>query len=241
MTIKITLLGTGDTTGTPLVGCDCPVCTEGAITGKGRLRTSLLVEHEGFALLIDTSPDLRQQLLRTGAPHIDAVIWTHGHYDHFAGFNDFYRVQKYPPGYGAPEVVEYMQEQFHFIRFAAHPQEPYVPFTLGGMQISLGAVNHPPVPTYGLLIEDGETRIGYTADTNPDIPQRTKDLFDGCDLLFIDALFPDGITHPKHMNYSEAITLAGELHAKDFRLVHLSHKIGWDARHIGYDGDMFVI
>lgn len=241
MTVKITLLGTGDTTGTPLVGCTCPVCTEAGVSGRERLRTSLLVEHEGFTLLIDTSPDLRRQLLREGSPHIDAVLWTHGHYDHFAGYNDFYRVQKYPPGYGAPEVVSYMQEQFHFINFAPHPQEPYVPFTLGGLRITLGEVNHPPTPTYGMLIEDGDTRIGYTADTNRDIPQRTKDLLSGCDLFFADALFPVGIRHPKHMNYSDAVALAEELEAKDFRLVHLSHKIPWDAPHIGYDGDTFVI
>ncbi len=241
MTVKITLLGTGDTTGTPLVGCTCPNCTRAAASGMERLRTSLLVEHEGFTLLIDTSPDLRRQLLHVDSPHINAIIWTHGHYDHFGGFNDFYRVQKYPPAYGAPEVLDYMQKQFHFIPFTAHPQEPYVPFDMGGLQITLGEVNHPPTPTYGLLIEDGNTRIGYTADTNPDIPQRTKELLDGCDLLFADALFPNGIQHPKHMNYSEAISLAHELHAKDFRLVHLSHKIGLDAPHIGHDGDTFVL
>lgn len=241
MTVKITLLGTGDTTGTPLVGCTCPVCTEGAASGRERLRTSLLVEHDGFTLLIDTSPDLRQQLLRAGSPHIDAVLWTHGHYDHFAGYNDFYRVQKYPPGYGAPEVVAYMQEQFHFIRFDACPREPYVPFPLGGLQITLGEVNHPPTPTYGILIEDGDTRIGYTADTNKNIPQRTKDLLAGCDLFFADALFPSDVRHQKHMNYADAVALAAELEAKEFRLVHLSHKIGWDAPHIGYDGDIFVI
>jgi Metal-dependent hydrolases of the beta-lactamase superfamily I len=106
--MKITVLGTGDVVGTPKVGCDCPVCREAVATGKQRLRTSILVEHKGRHLLIDTGPDLRQQLLAAGAPHIDAVIWTHGHYDHFMGFGDFYRVQRETIHvYGAAEVLKY--------------------------------------------------------------------------------------------------------------------------------------
>ena len=100
--MKITLLGTGDAIGTPKVGCNCPQCSHASKTGAMRLRTSLLVENEGKHILIDSSPDLRQQLLLHGSPHIDAVIWTHGHYDHFIGFGEFYRVQKIPPVFAAP-------------------------------------------------------------------------------------------------------------------------------------------
>ena len=92
--MKFTLMGTGDAIGTPKVGCGCPQCMHARETGTGRLRTSILIEHEGRHILVDSSPDLRQQLLRHGSPHIDAVIWTHGHYDHFMGFGEFYRVQK---------------------------------------------------------------------------------------------------------------------------------------------------
>src|SRR5665647_619695 len=90
--MKITLLGTGDAIGTPKVGCTCPQCTHAKKTGAMRLRTSLLIENEERHILIDSSPDLRQQLLLHGSPHIDAVIWTHGHYDHFIGFGEFYRI-----------------------------------------------------------------------------------------------------------------------------------------------------
>ena len=100
--MKITLLGTGDAIGTPKVGCDCPQCTHAKNNGSMRLRTSLLVENAGKHILVDSSPDLRQQLLLNGSPHIDAVLWTHGHYDHFIGFGEFYRVQKIPPVFAAP-------------------------------------------------------------------------------------------------------------------------------------------
>ena len=93
--MKFTLLGTGDAIGTPKIGCDCPQCTHARETGT-LLRTSILIEHDDRHILVDSSPDLRQQLLRYGSPHIDAVIWTHGHYDHFMGFGEFYRVQKIP-------------------------------------------------------------------------------------------------------------------------------------------------
>ena len=80
--------------------------------GPRRLRTSLLIEHANQHILIDTSPDLRQQLLKCGSPFIDAVIWTHGHYDHFMGFGEFYRVQKYPRVFAAEPVLRYCGETF---------------------------------------------------------------------------------------------------------------------------------
>ncbi|HZD42903.1 MAG TPA: MBL fold metallo-hydrolase, partial [Methanomicrobiales archaeon] len=87
--MRITLLGTGDAVGTPRVGCSCPNCTTAVAEGLSRLRTSLLLEVDGKHILVDTSPDLRQQLLKSGSPYIDAVIRTHGHYDHYSGYGDF--------------------------------------------------------------------------------------------------------------------------------------------------------
>ena len=91
--MEIRILGSGDAAGTPHVGCTCKNCTYAHNTGIERLRTSLLITHQDHNLIIDTTPDMRRQLLQAGSPRIDAVIWTHGHYDHFMGFGDFYRVQ----------------------------------------------------------------------------------------------------------------------------------------------------
>jgi Metal-dependent hydrolases of the beta-lactamase superfamily I len=153
MTLQVTLLGTGDAVGTPKIGCSCPRCSHARENGLSRTRTSLLIETDHHHLMIDTSPDARYQLLRSGSPHIDAVIWTHGHYDHYSGYGEFYRVQKPPPVYAVPSVLAYCGQFFNFLTFERRPVEPYVPFSLFDMDITVFAVNHPSVPTYGVRIE----------------------------------------------------------------------------------------
>lgn len=238
--MHITVLGTGDAIGTPKIGCSCPRCSYALHQGIQRLRTSFLIEHEGRNLLIDSSPDLRQQLLAHGSPPIDAVLWTHGHYDHFMGFGEFYRVQAMPAVYAAPNVLQYCGDIFRFLSFSRHTVEPYCPFDLFGLGLTLVPVNHPPVETYGIVLTEGKVKIAFTSDSNANIPSETHSHFFGADLLFIDAMVPPSIHIPKHMNYHEACTLAADLEVKDFRCVHLSHKIPWDLPHIGRDGETFI-
>lgn len=237
--MNITVLGTGDAIGTPKVGCSCPQCTYALTHGTHRLRTSFLVEHNGHTILIDSSPDLRQQLLVYGSPHIDAVIWTHGHYDHFMGFGEFYRVQSMPAVYAAPQVLDYCGNIFRFLKFQRNPTEPFRPFSLFGLGVTLVPVNHPPVETYGLVLTDGKVKIAFTSDSNADIPPETLSVFSKADLLFVDALVPPSIQIPKHMNYNEACALAKRLMVGDFRCVHMSHTIPWDLPHTGKDGETF--
>jgi phosphoribosyl 1,2-cyclic phosphate phosphodiesterase len=237
--MRITLLGTGDAIGTPKVGCSCPQCARAKEQGISRLRTSILVENNGKRILVDSSPDLRQQLLAHGSPSIDAVIWTHGHYDHFIGFGEFYRVQDIPPAYAAPPVLAYCAGLFRFLKFEEHPVNPYEPFDLFGCTITLFLVKHPPAYTCGVLIESGGSRVGYTSDTNPDIPGKSRELLKNADLLLTDALVPSGIRIPKHMNYLDACMLAQEIAPADFRCVHMSHLIPWDLPHTGKDGETF--
>jgi phosphoribosyl 1,2-cyclic phosphate phosphodiesterase len=237
--MKVTLLGTGDAIGTPKVGCTCPQCTHAKKTGTSRLRTSLLIENKGRHLLIDSSPDLRQQLLRCGSPHIDAVIWTHGHYDHFMGFGEFYRVQPIPPVFATPPVLHYCAEIFRFLTFEKGAIQPYEPFEIFGLTVTPFVVKHPPAPTCGMLFESAESRVGYTSDTNIDIPEKSLDLLKDLDLLLLDALVPSNVTIHKHMNYLDACTLAGRLDPKDYRCVHQSHMLPWDLPHLGTDGDIF--
>jgi phosphoribosyl 1,2-cyclic phosphate phosphodiesterase len=238
--MKITLLGTGDAIGTPKIGCSCPQCTSAHLHGLQRLRTSYLIETGGKYILIDTSPDLRMQLLTAGSPHIDAVLWTHGHYDHFMGFGEFYRVQDIPDAYGAPGVVEYCRRMFSFLPFSIHPRDPFRPFCLFGLDITLFPVSHPPAETYGLLLSTAGASIGFTSDTNRDIPSESLSLLAGVDLLFIDALTPSPIRIRQHMNYGEACALADCLDVREFRCVHMSHLLPWDLPHTSRDGDRFT-
>jgi phosphoribosyl 1,2-cyclic phosphate phosphodiesterase len=237
--MRITLLGTGDAIGTPKIGCTCPQCTYANTNGAMRLRTSLLIENDGFHLLIDSSPDLRQQLLRNGSPHIDAVIWTHGHYDHFMGFGDFYRVQQIPPVFATLPVMDYCAEIFRFFTFEKRIIQPYEPFSLSGITIIPFMVKHPPAYTCGLLFDTGKSRVGFTSDTNIDIPKRSLDLLGNLDLLLLDALVPSSVTIHKHMNYLDACMLADRLKPKDFRCIHQSHLLPWGLPHLGTDGDIF--
>jgi len=87
MTKTLIFLGTGTSTGVPQIGCRCEVCQSKA-PHDNRLRTSALLNINGFGLLIDCGPDFRQQMLRIGSPNIDAIIVTHKHYDHLAGIDD---------------------------------------------------------------------------------------------------------------------------------------------------------
>ena len=84
---KLTFLGTGTSQGVPMIGCDCDVCRSSDPRDK-RLRASVLVEHEGMTILVDAGPDFRQQMLRAGVSHLDAILLTHNHKDHTGGLDD---------------------------------------------------------------------------------------------------------------------------------------------------------
>ena len=239
--MKITVLGTGDTVGTPRIGCSCDVCTTALNDGKERLRTSFLIENEGHNLLVDSSPDLRKQLLKHDSPYIDAVLWTHGHYDHIAGYNEFYRVQSFPPVYAASKAMDDIEGFFHFLHFEKNRMEPYEPFELFGMKFTFVEVNHPPMYTCGVVMECGGKKIGFTSDTNDILSEKTLKALKNCDLLFLDALMPPTVHIGKHMNYKEALLLAETLSPKEFYFVHMSHNIPFNWEHIALDGDIFVI
>jgi phosphoribosyl 1,2-cyclic phosphate phosphodiesterase len=90
-----------------------------------------------------------------------------------------------------------------------------------------------------MVFENAGSRIGFTSDTNIDIPQKSLDHLTDLDLLMLDALVPSDIRIHKHMNYLDACTLAQRLNPAEFRCVHLSHLIPWELPHLGNDGDVF--
>lgn len=244
--MRLTLLGTGDAVGTPKIGCNCPACADAREGGKSqRLRFSILVEFEKGKILIDTSPDLRQQFLRQKLSGIDAVIWTHGHYDHYAGFGEFYRVQNRVDVYGIKETLDYIDQYVSFLKPRYHYVNLYEPFKLIGLEFTLFKVHHPPVETpAGVIIRDGNTRVVITGDTSPDIPEKSLELMKDPDLLIADAIVPPHIHIKKHMNSEEAMALAQKINAKEVVLTHLSHlfrphRIESMFLPLGYDGQVF--
>ena len=223
--MKITLLGTGDAVGTPKIGCSCPACLDAIAGGKSRrLRFSILLESKEGKVLVDTSPDLRWQLLKKGISHIDGVIWTHAHYDHYAGFGDFHRIQNGVNVYGIKNTLDYILNYLSFMEPVRHDVKFFEPFSLIGLEITLLEVTHPPIEvSAGLLITDGRKKIIITGDTSKNIPEKSLQLMLEPDLLIANAIIPPLWTIPKHMNSKEAMDIARELSAKKVILTHLSH------------------
>ncbi len=244
--MKITLLGTGDAVGTPKLGCSCPACLDALAGGKSRrLRFSILVESESGRVLIDTSPDLRWQLLKKGISRIDGVIWTHSHYDHYAGFGDFYRIQNGVNVYGFKNTLDYILNYLYFMKPVRHDVNFYTPFELIGLKVTLLEVVHPPLEeSAGVIITDGRSKVVITGDTAKEIPEKSLELMYKPDLLIANAIIPPRATLPKHMNAREAMELAKELKAKAVVLTHLSHHFPPHEESVkewplGYDGMEF--
>jgi phosphoribosyl 1,2-cyclic phosphate phosphodiesterase len=112
------------------------------------LRTSLLIEKEDKKILIETTPDLRQQLLLAGSPRIDSVIWSHGHYDHFMGFGEFYRVQDLPHVFGGPGVIAYCGSIFGFMGLSASIKKAFQPFRVCDLSHALSRQSPPLRPDW---------------------------------------------------------------------------------------------
>jgi phosphoribosyl 1,2-cyclic phosphate phosphodiesterase len=244
--MKITLLGTGDAPGTPVIGCSCPTCLDAHKESKSRrTRCAILVESDKGTILIDTGPDLRYQMLKNNIKHIDAVIWTHGHYDHFSGFAEFHRVQYKVDVYGLEGTLEYILDYLQFLHPIRHNIVLNTPFELIGLEFTLFEVVHPPakVPV-GVIISDGKNKVVITGDSQRNIPEKSMELIQNPDLLITDAIVPPNINIKKHMNTTEAFDLAKTIGAKELVFTHLSHYFKPHEEAIkeyplGYDGMVF--
>lgn len=252
--MRVTLLGTGDTTGTPTPGCGCDTCEAALERGVERTRFSVHIENEatGEALLIDMSPDFRQQLLRDGVALPDAAVITHIHFDHLDGLGNAYRLFDSLPVYGANEtdpntgesVAETISRRYDYLdRIEVSPQPPLSPFECCGFIVRLVPVCHPPLCCYGVTVEnDAGAKLSITGDTNFAVPEPSRDQLADADLLLADAIVPARLCehHPlggrhedetgtprtfgtKHMTTEGALSLASELGASQTRLVHVSH------------------
>jgi phosphoribosyl 1,2-cyclic phosphate phosphodiesterase len=251
--MEVTLLGTGDTTGTPTPGCDCETCRRARERGIERSRFSVHVrnEHTGECLLVDLSPDFRAQFLREEVALPDAAVVTHIHFDHLDGLGNVYRLLPELPVYAADEpdpvtgesVTGTIERKYDYLdRITVHPRTPYEPFEVCGFDCRLVPVEHPPLVCYGLVVEEPETgaRLAMTGDTNYGVGERSREALSGADLLLVDAIvhagfvddpsygdhYHDGVPYTfatKHMTFEGGRAIAGELDAGAYRLVHVSH------------------
>ena len=228
--MKLVILGSGTSTGVPMVGCRCKVCSSSDPHDK-RTRTSLMVESGGKNIIVDTSTDLRQQALREGIARIDAVFFTHSHSDHVNGIDDLrgfnFIHRNIVPCYGDDATMSEIIDRFPYI-FKGREIEGYAPLleahTIDG-PLSLFGCSITPVPLrHGHLTSTGYrfNSAAYLTDCN-EIPDASIRLLAGLELLIIDALRYS--PHENHFSIDEALEVISRLRPKQAVLTHLTHEV----------------
>jgi phosphoribosyl 1,2-cyclic phosphate phosphodiesterase len=216
-----------------MIGCDCAICRSTDPRDR-RLRPSIFVEtDDGMAVLVDAGPDLREQALRHGIRHVDAVVFTHGHADHILGMDDLRRFnvlqKRAMPCYGDARTVGDIRQAFAYA-FSPATQKggglpQIVPCTIYGT-FSIGRREWVPVPLF-----HGERpilgfRVGafaYLTDCNR-IPDESWPLLEGLEVLVIDALRHR--PHPTHFTLDEAIAASRRIGARRTYFTHMCHDLG---------------
>lgn len=232
--VSFTLLGTGTSVGVPVIGCGCPVCVS-ADPRNRRLRASALVRAGDVSVLVDSGPDLRAQALREGMRAIDAVIYTHAHLDHVAGFDELrafcWRREDPLPLHATPDCMATLQMMFGWAFSPDNSIKGYVrpgpriidgPFHYGDLKITPLPVEHAAVETLGFLFEaPGARSIAYLPDVKR-IPRETIKVMRGVDVLVVDALRP--VAHITHFSLAEALEAIRQVGAGEGWLTHLGHE-----------------
>src|SRR5215216_4777659 len=226
--MRITFLGTGTSVGVPAVGCDCETCLSGDPRDK-RLRTSVLIEHDGQNIIIDASTDFRQQALRAGLKHLSAILFTHSHADHCFGLDDARPIMFRDgaiPCYATEVTWQGLRRIYSYVfdpapypglpRIIAHQVEG--DFNLLGLNVEPLTVIHGKLPVTAYRIGG----FAYVTDCNH-IPDETCARLMGLDSLVIDALRFK--RHPTHMTLDEALGYIERLKPRRALLTHISHDI----------------
>ena len=231
-TLEIEFLGTGTSTGVPMLRCHCPVCMSSDSRDK-RLRTSVIVRYQGARLLIDCGPDFRTQMLRASDDNLDAVLLTHIHYDHVAGLDDLrtYCFERPFPLYARADVLRHLHARIPYC-FAADPfpgvakfEEHVItnePFLVEGVRVEPIPVMHYKLQIIGFKIGP----LAYITDAKT-ITDDVVDRLHGVPLLVINALRIQ--PHLSHMCLSETLEIISRVKPGKAYLVHMSDHIGLHA------------
>jgi len=229
--LKITFLGTGTSTGVPMIGCPCNVCASDDEKDK-RLRSSILVQSEQTTFVVDTTPDFRQQMLRIDNKKLDAVLFTHPHKDHIAGLDDVraynYFAKKAMDIYSNSLTEEALKREFAYAfsdkRYPGLPELSLItidetPFFVGDIEVVPIIVWHYKMPVYAFRFGN----FTYITDANK-IDEDQKEKVKGSEIVVINALRKE--EHLSHFTLQQAVDLANELKVPEAWFTHISHQLG---------------
>jgi phosphoribosyl 1,2-cyclic phosphate phosphodiesterase len=230
--MKLLFLGSGTSHGVPVIGCDCAVCAS-ADPRNRRTRVSALVREGESALLIDTPPDFREQMLRHRVRRVDAVLFTHAHADHIFGLDDvriLCNMQRAPmPVYGSPETLAQLRQKFDYVfdsrdftrgwdvpRLTAHPLTG--PAQIAGVEVVPTPIRHGCATILGYRFGG----LAYLTDCSG-VPEETLALLRGLDTVVVGAIRHE--RHPTHFSVGEALELIERLKPRRAFITHISHRL----------------
>ena len=238
--MKVLFLGSGTSTGVPVIGCRCEVCTSTDPRNK-RLRSSVLVATHSTRLLVDSGPDLRAQVLKFGFTAIDAVIYTHEHLDHVAGFDDLrafcWERDELLPLYAGERCLARLREMYPWALAEKQTYRGYVrarcfchggaAFRVGDIEVQPVRVIHAAVETYGYVFRSADgASFGYVPDIK-ELPPESAPMLRGLDALAMDGLcFPP---HRTHLCVDETVALMRELKPGRGYITHSGHRLEYSA------------
>jgi phosphoribosyl 1,2-cyclic phosphate phosphodiesterase len=229
--LSITVLGSGTSVGVPTIGCRCDVCRS-SDPRDNRLRPSILVRYAGRSVLIDTTPDFRQQALRAGVDRVDAILFTHSHADHIMGLDDVrpfnFKQGGTIPIYGSAETIGAIRNAFRYIfderetestvpRLVTHTFERE-PIALFGLEFQPILLRHGRGTVYGFRFG----AAAYLTD-HSEIPPESMRQLTGLDVLFLDALRHK--PHPTHSTVERSLQSAQLLAPKRAYFTHICHDL----------------
>ena len=231
MKAVLTVLGSGTSMGVPTIGCDCRVCHSPDPHDR-RTRPSIMVEYDGHVVLIDTTPDFREQAIRERIRRLDAVLYTHSHADHILGLDDLRPLSFHRPGgkiplYAFDHTIPTLKQVFRYIfeadyKFGGLAQVEIKPIDgpidLFGARFVPVKVLHGDAPIHGYRFGSA----AYLTDVS-EIPPESKEQLRGLDILFLDALRHK--PHPTHSTLENSVRLVEELKPRRAFFTHMSHDL----------------
>ena len=249
--MKLRILGSGTSSGVPRIGNDWGAC-DPAEPRNQRTRASALIEHAGTRVLIDTSPDMRAQVLAAKVGMIDAVIWTHEHADHVFGIDDLrqiFHVRHRPvPAYARPATEDALRAKFDYVFSGQHGYPPSVSLAslpdrmaIGAIAIAVADQPHASITSAGLRFTVDGKSVGYATDLS-DMTPEMRALYTGVDVWVVDALRRK--PHPSHPHLGQVLEWVDELAPQRTVLIHMDQSMDYHTLRAelplgvepGYDG-----